>query len=86
MNYKYKKITIKKSNQLYLKKLLKKYPQLSSGRKNYEFHYKRVLKNILLSQAYSYLFNIQNISFLTKSNFIENKNLLTLKIKIPFKR
>ena len=43
---------IKKNNQLYLKKILKENPSLSSGRKNYDTQYLRILKNILLTKMY----------------------------------
>ena len=62
----YKKFSIKKINQSYLFNLLNKYQDISSGRKNYSFHYKRVLKNILLSKLY-------------KKNIIPNKNHIEYK-------
>jgi len=50
---KYNKITIKKIDQNYLIKLISKNKKISSGRKNYKNHYKRVLKNVLLSKLSS---------------------------------
>ena len=46
-------ISIKKIDQKYLHDILRYYPNIRSGRKNYSVHYKRVLKNILLSQMYA---------------------------------
>ena len=39
---------VPKINQNYFYKLLKKYPDIGSGRKNYKFQYERILKNINL--------------------------------------
>jgi len=36
----------------YLKMLIKKYPKIISGRKNYDFFEKRILKNIELVKKY----------------------------------
>ena len=47
-----KKISINKVNQNYLKKILKLNPKIKSGRKNYKQHYKRIIKNILLTKLY----------------------------------
>ena len=52
MKNRIKTISIKKNNQSYLFKLIETYPKIYSGRKNYTDQYYRVLKNILLSQAY----------------------------------
>ena len=49
------KISIKKQSQFYLLKIIKKYPGINSGRKNYKTQYIRVLKNILMSKAYNVL-------------------------------
>ena len=46
-------ISIKKIDQKYLHDILRYYPNIGSGRKNYSLHHKRVLKNILLSQMYA---------------------------------
>ena len=59
-----RKFSIKKINQSYLFILINRYKKISAGRKNYSFHYKRVIKNILLSKLY-------------KKNIIPNKDLLT---------
>ena len=61
-----RKIKINKINQSYLFNLINKYKKISSGRKNYSFQYKRVLKNILLSKLY-------------KKNIIPNKNHIEYK-------
>ena len=60
-------ISIKKIDQKYLHDILRYYPNIGSGRKNYSDHHKRVLKNILLSKIYA-----QNKS-------LNNKNLYRLK-------
>ena len=57
----YRKFKINKISQSYLFVLKNKYKNISSGRKNYSFQYKRVLKNILLSKIY------------TKNKTLENK-------------
>ena len=62
----YRKFNIKKINQSYLFILINRYKKISSGRKNYSFHYKRVVKNILLSKLY-------------KKNIIPNKDFLKYK-------
>ena len=46
-------MNIKKIDQKYLHDILRYYPNIGSGRKNYSLHHKRVLKNILLSQMYA---------------------------------
>ena len=43
---------MKKIKQSYLKTLLKKYPKIASGRKNYAFYEKRILKNIKLVKKF----------------------------------
>ena len=61
-------INIKKIDQKYLYDILRYYPNIGSGRKNYSAHYKRILKNILLSKIY------------TKNKTLNNKNLYRLKL------
>ena len=39
----------------YLETLIKKYPKIISGRKNYEFFEKRILKNLELIKKYKKL-------------------------------
>ena len=46
-------ISIKKIDQKYLYDIIRCRPNIRSGRKNYSSHYKRILKNILLSKIYS---------------------------------
>jgi len=36
----------------YIKILLKKFPEIASGRKNFKYFEKRIQKNLLLSQKY----------------------------------
>ena len=61
-------MNIKKIDQKYLYDILRYYPNIGSGRKNYSAHYKRILKNILLSKIY------------TKNKTLNNKNLYRLKL------
>ena len=60
-------ISIKKIDQTYLYDILRYHPNIGSGRKNYSAHYKRILKNILLSKIY------------TKNKTLDNKNIYRLK-------
>ena len=61
-------ISIKKIDQKYLYDILRYYPNIGSGRKNYSAHYKRILKNILLSKNYA------------KNRTLNNKNLYRLNL------
>ena len=61
-------ISVKKIDQKYLYYILKYYPNIGSGRKNYSSHYKRILKNILLSKIYA------------KNKTLNNKNLYRLEL------
>ena len=69
------KIELKKVNQKYLKELLLQYPKINSGRKNYIYQYKRVLKNILLSKLY-----LKKI-IPNKNNILFSENKLFMKIE-----
>tara|TARA_Y100000590_G_scaffold463939_1_gene632032 strand:+ start:941 stop:1186 length:246 start_codon:yes stop_codon:yes gene_type:complete len=53
MKKKLKKISIIKNDQSYIREIINNYPGINSGRRNYNFQYKRVLKNVLLSKLYS---------------------------------
>ena len=53
-------INIKKIDQKYLYDIIKNKPSISSGRKNYPTHYKRILKNIFLSKIYAKNKNLNN--------------------------
>ena len=46
-------MNIKKIDQKYLHDILRYYPNIGSGRKNYSAHYKRIIKNIFLSKIYA---------------------------------
>jgi len=61
-------ISIKKIDQKYLHDILRYYPNIGSGRKNYSAHYKRILKNIFLSKIYA------------KNKTLNNKNLYRLNL------
>ena len=55
-------ISIKKIDQKYLYDILRYNPNISSGRKNYPAHYKRILKNIFLSKIYAKNKTLNNMS------------------------
>ena len=61
-------INIKKIDQKYFYDILRYYPNIGSGRKNYSTYYKRILNNIFLSKIY------------TKNNTLYNKNLYRLNL------
>ena len=73
------KISQKKINQKYLQKIIKDNPQICSGRKNYDKFYNRILKNILLTKAYSKN-KISECDF-KKITYLINKKKATLFIK-----
>ena len=54
-------LKIGKISQKYFYKLLKNYPDIGSGRKNYKFQYKRILKNINLIKSFKIKKNIKKI-------------------------
>ena len=70
MNYK-KKLIIK--DQDYFYKLLRQYPRIKSGRKNYKNHYERIIRNILLTKTY--------FKFFKNPNDIFNNKMKVFKIK-----
>ena len=70
-----RKFSIKKINQSYLFVLINKYKNVSSGRKNYSFHYRRVLKNILLSKLYKKKI-IPNYDFLEYKDYKSSIKML----------
>ena len=76
-----KTISIKKNNQFYLFKLIKTYPKINSGRKNYADQYYRVLKNILLSQAYD-IISKKKLIFQKKFIFKEKDKFLSIQFKL----
>ena len=43
---------LKYPNQSYIKEILKKYPNVASGRYNYKFFFERIKKNINLTRKY----------------------------------
>ena len=45
-------LEIKINKQKYLYNIIKDYPLVTSGRKNYTYQYKRVLKNIYLTKEF----------------------------------
>ena len=70
------KIKIQKQN--YLKKILLEFPSLSSGRKNYDYQYLRILKNILLSKLFSSKLINKNTLFIKKCYFKKEKNFIKI--------
>ena len=56
-------IRIKKIDQKYLYEIIRCYPNINSGRKNYSNHYKRILKNIFLSKIYAKNRNLNNKNY-----------------------
>ena len=43
---------MKKNIPEYITKLIKKFPDITSGRKNYEAHHVRIIKNLYLTKKY----------------------------------
>ena len=52
-------IKIKKINQSYFFNLINKYQKISSGRKNYSLHYKRIIKNKCSNSGYKKKFRME---------------------------
>ena len=73
-----KLIKIKILNQKYVKIIQSKYPKITSGRKNYNKQYDRVLKNILLTKKYKMQLNNKLIDIFKKSKFKKDKNYLKI--------
>ena len=65
-------IKVRKNSQQYLNKILLDYPNISSGRKNYKDQYKRILKNLLLAQAYNSTMRKKSDILLFEVKFIED--------------
>ena len=78
----FNKISIKKQDQLYLLKIINKYPGINSGRKNYKSQYKRILKNLLMSQAYQVILKRKSSVLFSNYIFNENDKYLSIKFKI----
>ena len=81
MKNRIKTISIKKNDQFYLFKLIETYPKINSGRKNYTDQYYRVLKNILLSQAYDTI-SKKIFNFQKEFSFKEKGKFLSIKFKL----
>ena len=80
MNKKIKPLKITINNQKYLFEIIKKYPKIKSGRKNYHHYYIRILKNILLTTYFNT--NIKDIKkiFLNKLSFGYNKTSVKINL------
>ena len=72
-------IKVRKNSQQYLNKILLDYPNISSGRKNYKDQYKRILKNLLLAQAYNLAMMKKSDILLFDVKFIENNKFLSVR-------
>ena len=70
MNYKRKSII---TDQNYFYKLLKKYPKIKSGRKNYKDQYERIVRNILLTKIYFKFFKNSNDIFNNRMKIFKKK-------------
>ena len=84
MNKKIKPIEIAINDQKYLYKIIKEYPKIKSGRKNYYDHYIRVLKNILLTSFFEK--NIDNAEKIFLEKFNINYNKTSIKINLGKKK
>ena len=83
MNKKIKPIRIEINDQKYLYKLIKEYPKIKSGRKNYYSHYVRVLKNLLLTNFFKK--NIDDTEKIFSNKFKFNYNKTSIKINLDKK-
>ena len=75
-----KNLKLKIDEMKYLKEIIKNYPGINSGRKNYYEQQLRVLKNILLAQAYEKKFKKNEAIF--SNNLIFNKSAKFIKIQL----
>ena len=80
MNKKIKPLKIEINNQKYLYKIIKEYPKIKSGRKNYYDHYIRVLKNILLINYFEKNINDIDKIFFNKLTFNYNKKSIKINL------
>ena len=73
------KLKIQINDQNYIKMILKKNPNISSGRKKYNEHYIRILKNILITKKYSLILkkNLTDKIF-CKNKFVKDKEYLII--------
>jgi len=81
MEKNFNKISIKKQDQFYLLEIIKKYPGINSGRKNYKSQYKRILKNLLISQAHQVISKRKSSVLFSNYSFKENDKYLSIKFK-----
>ena len=82
MKKKLNEIKIKKISQRYILEIIKAYPKINSGRKNYHYQYKRVLKKILMAQANKIALIKKKELFSAEINFNENNKFLLIKFRI----
>ena len=69
------------NNQKYIRDLIKQYPKISSGRKNFNDQNIRIIKNILLTKAFNLLSMKKFFQYSEKMEFFKEKKLITLKFK-----
>ena len=81
MTNKAQTLKIKINNQNYLNKLIKKYPQIKSGRKKYYDQHIRVLKNILLAKFFEQYLGDPSKIFNKKFNFNINNKFIKITCK-----
>ena len=84
MDKKIKTLRIAINDQKYLYEIIREYPKIKSGRKNYYDHYIRVLKNILLTNFFEKNIDDSEKIFLNKFNFNYNKS--SVKIHLDKKK
>lgn len=72
-----KHLKIKIEDQKYIKIIRSLNSNITSGRKNYNQQYLRVLKNILLAKKYKYLSSKNNF-YLKKNKFQKRGNILRI--------
>ena len=80
MKKKLKNIRIKINHQSYIQDIIKKYPSINSGRKNYYKHNIRILKNILLSQVYNRTIKNKEIEYIRNFSFHKNSKFLKIEL------
>ena len=81
MDNKIKPLKIAINNQKYLYEIIRKYPNIKSGRKNYYDHYIRVLKNILLTNFIENNIDDTEKIFLNKFYFNYSKTFIKINLK-----
>ena len=76
-----KPLKVSINNQNYLYEIIRKYPNIKSGRKIYHGHYIRVLKNILLTNFFENNIDDMEKIFLNKFYFNCDKTSIKINLK-----